>query len=122
MLLSTKKGGQMKKSHLKKIALLGISAGTLATSSISAAQHHGNTNSVIAENVVFTDKPMTEVDLQKTLNADTKSLYDSLSTEGKVLALKLANQIDKPFTDKNDAVKAAAQRMEDKSQPVEKRK
>lgn len=105
----------MKKSHLKKIALLGVSAGTLATSSLFAAQHHGNTNSIIAENVVFTDQPLSETDLQKTLNTDTQKLYESLSPEGKVLALKLANQKDKPFTDKNEAVRAAAKALAEKN-------
>ena len=104
----------MKKSHLKKIALLGISASTLATGSVFAAQHHGNTNSVVAAGVVFTDKLMTESDLQNALNDETKKIYNSLPPEGKALALKYANQSDEAFSDKNEAVKAAAKKVEQK--------
>ena len=87
---------------------------------------------------------LTEADLVKQLNSQTKAIYNSLSAEGKALALQLANQSCKgqntckglnscktaehscagkgscantaaaPFTDKNVAVKVAVMRMAEK--------
>lgn len=88
--------------------------------------------------------PMSEQELKDKLNSETKSIYDSMTPEGKALALKLANQSCKgqnscaglgscksddhscagqnscagkgigPFNDKNLAVKVAAQKMAQK--------
>lgn len=91
-----------------------------------------------------TKKTLTEADLLNQLNAQGKATYQSLTPEGKALALKLANQSCKgqndckglnackteknacaglgsckgtspaPFADKNDAVKVAAKKLAEK--------
>lgn len=104
-----------------------------------------NPGKTIAEGpTTTTQKTMTESDLLNQLNAQGKATYQSLSPEGKALALKLANQTCKahneckglnscktdtnscagqggckgkspgPFADKNSAVKVAAQKMAEK--------
>ncbi|MBA3956959.1 MAG: hypothetical protein H0X51_00995 [Parachlamydiaceae bacterium] len=107
----------------------------------------GNTRNYTADEptvISTTKKAMTESELRAQLNAETKTVFDNLSPEGKALALKLANQDCKgrndckglgacntsdhscagkngcrgtspaPFKDKNIAVKVAAKRMEEK--------
>lgn len=89
-------------------------------------------------------KKLTETDLLQQLNPQAKAMYQSMSPEGKALALKLANQDCKgkndckglnscksdenscagqssckgksvgPFTDKNKAVKVASMKMAEK--------
>lgn len=121
-----------KKSHLKKLALLGLIGGMAVTATAcetSGSPHDKN---------VTEQKQLTESDLAAQLSPEGKRIYQNLDPEGKKLALQLANQSCKgkntckglnacktadnscageggckgtspgPFKDKNDAVKVAA--------------
>lgn len=59
---------------------------------------------------------ISESELVSQLNDEGKMTYNSLSPEGKALALKLANegQNGEPMKDKNEAVKLAAKKMSEK--------
>lgn len=57
-----------------------------------------------------TNTMMSESEFMSQLNADGKALYQSLSPEGKALALRNSQN----FQDKNEAVKAAARQMTEK--------
>lgn len=64
----------------------------------------------LAESQMTTaQKPMTEADLLKKLDAQGKATYSTLSPKGKALALSLANEDNgKKYADKNAVVKMAA--------------
>ena len=54
-------------------------------------------------------KPMTEADLMKKLDAQGKATYNTLSPKGKAMALSMANEDNgKRYSDKNAVVKMAA--------------
>jgi hypothetical protein len=123
-----------KRSHLKKIALMGMAGGLILAQSKANAHSDSTTPYTHAETA---HKALTEAELLSKLNAEGKAAYQGLDTEGKSLALKLASQSCKgqndckglnsckaktnscagegsckgtspgAFTDKNDAVKAA---------------
>ncbi len=130
----------MKKSDLKKIALLGLTAGLVCSCSEAGGENPRN-----GTNAHATVK-MTEQDLMTKLDDNGRRIFSTLSPEGKDLALQLASQSCKgqnscaglnscktadhscaglgsckgtspgPFQDKNDAVKAAAKKMAQKRQ------
>ncbi len=64
------------------------------------------------QNQMMASKTMSEKDLMSGLNDQGKSQYQSLSPEGKALALKIAS--DNPTKDKNDIVRDAARQMAQK--------
>lgn len=138
----------MKKTSLKKLALMGIAGVLMAQAQGSAAQQNGSYNGshqyVAAMDSMQSSSKMSESDLLQKLSPEGKATYQSLSKEGKDLALKLANQScqgkngckgmnsckstenacagkagcqgksNGPFNDKNMAVKVAAQKMAEK--------
>lgn len=140
----------MKKTNLKKLALMGIAGVLMAQAQGNAAQQNGNYNggnlyyAANAMDSMQSSSKMSESDLLQKLSPEGKATYQSLSKEGKDLALKLANQSCQgkngckgmnsckstenacagkagcqgkskgPFTDKNMAVKVAAQKMAEK--------
>jgi hypothetical protein len=138
----------MKKTNLKKLALMGIAGVLMAQAQGNAAQQNGSYNGsnqyVAAMDSMQSSSKMSESDLLQKLSPEGKATYQSLSKEGKDLALKLANQScqgkngckgmnsckstenacagkagcqgksNGPFTDKNMAVKVAAQKMAEK--------
>lgn len=107
-------------------------------------------NPIAESDQVLTSKAatMTEKDLMNSVNAQSKAAFQSLSPEGKAMALKLANQDCKgkndckgqnscktakndcagkggckgqsagPFRDKNQAIKVAAMKMAEKRNSV----
>ena len=134
----------MKKINMSKIALLGLTSGLLLASQANAAVaganqagptllsgkcgSHGCNGATADRNIPSatpattlertdtttstTTTKLSESDLKAQLNERSKALYESLDTEGKALALRLANTPE--FSDKNEAVKAAAKQMADK--------
>lgn len=60
---------------------------------------------------------MTESELMNQLTPENKALFQTLDAEGKAMALKLASET---YTDKNQAVKMAAQKMADKRKMMNK--
>lgn len=133
----------MRKVNFKKLALLGLTGGAFLTTQLSAGQYDSYTADSDTKQDA-SDQKMTENELMSKLNAEGKKTYQSMDSEGKALALKLANQscagkndckglnsckTDKntcagngsckgtskgPFTDKNMAVKVAAKKMAEK--------
>lgn len=129
----------MKKSDLKKLALLGLTAGLVCSCSEAGGENSKNGTSSHAT-------ILTEQELVNKLDDNGKRLFSSLSPEGKSLALQLASQSCKgqntcaglnscktsehscagqggckgtspgPFKDKNEAVKVAAKKMAEKRQ------
>ena len=129
----------MKKSDLKKLALLGI-AGTISMTCVSCGdmQRSKNASSEKEQTKLTADQLVAKLD------PETKAVYNNLDSEGKDLALKLANQSCKGqntckglnscqssdhtcagkgscagtsatnFKNKNDAVKVAAKHMAEK--------
>lgn len=131
-----------KKNNLKKIAMLGMAGGILLSHQQADAAPNSNwENQYIAAEEGQSSRTMSEMDLLSKLSPDGKALYEGLNAEGKLLALKLANQTCKghndckgqnsckseenacaglggckgkskgAFTDKNMAVKVAAMNM-----------
>lgn len=122
----------MKKSEYKKFALLGITGGLLLAG--ASCQSDSNTGTSFLSG----QRQLTDQELISQLSPEGKRTYDSLSADGKKLALQLANQTCKgqntckglnsckdsqhsckglggcagtspgPFKDKNDAVKVAS--------------
>jgi hypothetical protein len=127
----------MKKENFKKIIMGTLSCGLLF--SLSSCE-----NSSFKSSNTVSDKTLTESEFLAQLNPESKAAYNSLNSDGKKLALQLANQAckgknsckgmnscktdknscaglggckgtsAKPFTDKNQAVKVAVMRMADK--------
>ncbi|MFA6915971.1 MAG: hypothetical protein WC222_06205 [Parachlamydiales bacterium] len=123
----------MKKSTLKKLALLGLLSGIAAT---ATACDTADKPEKVAE-----QRQLTENEFVAQLSPEGRRTYQSLDADGKRLALQLANQSCKgqnsckglnscksdtnscagqggckgssqgPFKDKNDAVKVAAMNM-----------
>lgn len=113
----------MDKSKLKKLALMGMAGGLLVASQVSleateattvlahtcgagscaSGQNHGNRLTAEAS---MQQKNMSEKELLSQLNDQTRALYNSLDTDGKALAMK--NAQSGQFSDKNQAVRAAA--------------
>lgn len=58
-------------------------------------------------------RPLTEAELLSQLNEQGRATYQSLTPEGRALALTYANQ-GTPSTDKNESVKLAAQKMSER--------
>lgn len=134
----------MKRSDLKKLAMMGLLAGMACSCGVDNSRGASSSNySDVAE-----ADTMDEQELMAKLDDNGKRLYSSLSPEGKKLALQLANQSCKgkntcaglnscatqehscmgkgtckgtskgPFTNKNDAVKVAAMHMAQKRQEM----
>ena len=78
----------MKKSELTKIALFGLTSGLLFTSA-TPAQDPTDREELMEENIGY--HLMTKEQLFTHLNARGKKLFNSLSPEGKELALKTAS-------------------------------
>lgn len=132
----------MKKNSLKKMALLGLTGGVLLAA--TGCEHSSGNKQSRSE----MQKQLTSAELYASLTAEEQKEYDSLNSEGKKLALQLANQGCKgensckglnsckssenscageggckgkskgPFTDKNMAVKVAAKHMAKKRQDL----
>ncbi len=130
----------MKKRNLKKIALAGLASGICMINSANAGYIYADMNN----NSMNQQAPMTSQQLRSQLNPAAQKLYDTMSSEGKALALKLANQSCKgqnsckglnscktdhnscagqggckgtsqgPFQDKSMAVKIVAKHMAEK--------
>jgi hypothetical protein len=81
----------MKNNNLKKIAILGLITG-LFGATLSATDKDDKTTSDDANYENEGYHLMTEEELIGNLNAPTKKIYDSLSPEGKKLALEVASQ------------------------------
>jgi hypothetical protein len=69
-----------------------------------------NNETHVSGNVATKQAPLSEQELMSQLSAQGKAAFQSLTAEGKALALKLANE----YEDKNLAVKAAAAKMAEK--------
>ncbi len=139
----------MKKSDLKKLALLGLLSGIACSCNMDGSGKSLSSPTDLAE----TDQgTLNEQDLMTKLDDNGKRLYGSLSPEGKKLALQLANQSCKgknscaglnscatqehacmgkgsckgtskgPFVNKNDAVRVAAMHMAQKREDAVKQK
>ncbi len=100
----------MRKKDMKKLALLGLTAGFLTSASADAADKTSTTSSTTAtkdtcpggkcpgdkskdpnsENVGY--HLMTEDELMENLNAKSRKIYEGLDAEGKALVLKVASQ------------------------------
>ncbi len=100
----------MKKFDFKKLALMGITGGVMCATQVNALttdQPMTGTSSTST-----TSAKMNETQFTSKLNAEGKATYMKLDTESKALALKMVN--DGTFTDANQAVKSAYDRMEAK--------
>lgn len=125
---------KIKKSTLKKLALLGLLSGMSLTAQ-ACDNSHNKSDKVVEQ------RQLSESEFVAELSPEGKRIYQSLDSEGKRLALQLANQSCKgqnsckglnscksdtnscagqggckgtspgPFKDKNDAVKVAAVNM-----------
>ena len=123
----------MKKHDFKKYALLGLMGGVLLASGGCTNDTNHSFGSTLANQHQMTDQELTAQ-----LSSEGRRIFDSLTPDGKKLALQLANQSCKgknackglnscksstnscqglggcegttpgPFKDKNDAVKVAA--------------
>ncbi len=86
------KGEQMKKSELKKLALLGLSTGVLLTSQNAFAAEADLSPTSSKEEIEKDYHLMSDAELREKLDANGLKLYDSLDAEGKALARSVASQ------------------------------
>jgi len=90
----------MKKNQMKKIALMGLTMGIVASSQLSAADAVKDKVETASESASIVDPNegnigyhlMTEDELLLELNGDGAALYNSLDSEGKALAREVASQ------------------------------
>lgn len=82
----------MNKKELKKIALLGLSAGLLVTNVQAASAEKDLSPTSSKEDIQQGYHLMSEAELKEKLNPEGIKLYDSLDAEGKALARSVASQ------------------------------
>jgi hypothetical protein len=133
----------MKKNDMTKIALMGLASGLFVTSPVNANENdkehqgtllsahcgagkcgaHKKGNYTAArdhysdtDNQTISGHTITKDQLFSQLSQESKALYQSLDSDGKALALEFAS--GDRFFDKNEAVRAAAQRIaQDRNSP-----
>lgn len=76
-------------------------------------QRNNYTGRDIAVAEETSQEKMTEQDLFRSLNAETKAIYEGMTPEGRSLALELANR-NGAYPDTNEAVRAAKQQIAEK--------
>lgn len=82
----------MKKADLKKLALLGVASGVCFMQGIHAAEVKDAKESAVEDsNIDDINRPMTESELLEELDDGGVKLYNSLTPEGKAVALEIAN-------------------------------
>jgi hypothetical protein len=140
----------MKKPDLKSLALMGITGGLFLSSQCNAADYQSKGAPQNQNKAMHQSKEMSESELMEKLDANHKAMFKDMTPEGKKMALKLANQTCAgtneckglnacktddngcagkggckgqskcSFKDKNKAVEAANQHMQQKRTEMQK--